>query len=72
MTSIVFFRAARIRSKHGVTLVLLCFTELIVAWVGSTYVWGGAIGARPYKGRACMFWGFQISTLASRNRLPHL
>ncbi len=49
MTSIVSCRSARIRSRHGVTLILLCFTELIVAMVAqATFVWGGAIkiGAR--------------------------
>ncbi len=44
MISIVFCNAARIRCRHGVTLALLCFTELIVDWVAlAMYVWGGAV-----------------------------
>ncbi len=46
-THLVFCCATRVRCRFSLTLVLLCFTELIVAWVA--YVWGGAIKkwARP-------------------------
>ncbi len=39
-----------------------------------TYEWGGAIkqGRYPFEVGVCLFWWFQMSTLATRNHLPHL
>uniref|UniRef100_A0A673I7Z0 Dedicator of cytokinesis 10 n=1 Tax=Sinocyclocheilus rhinocerous TaxID=307959 RepID=A0A673I7Z0_9TELE len=48
-------RAAHIRCRHGVTLVLLCFTELIVAWVEYVYV------GRSYQNRGKTLLGYVVS-----------
>ncbi len=40
MTSIVFCRAARVRCRHCVILVLLCYTELIVPVLRRLYMCG--------------------------------
>ncbi len=54
----------------------ICFVSQTESLPGlCTYVWGGAIkiGVRDTFGvGACLFWWFQISTLATRNPLPHL